>query len=88
MRASASTASLDAIRGVKLLREGGRVTAATSSQICDGASGVMVVNEAGLKALGVKPLARIVHMTVIGHDPVIMLEAPIPATQRALQKAV
>jgi acetyl-CoA C-acetyltransferase len=79
--------SLDGIKGVKLLQEGGRVTAATSSQICDGASGVMVVNEKGLKALGVKPLARIVHMTVIGHDPVIMLEAPIPATLRALKKA-
>ena len=80
-------ASLDGIKGVKLLQEGGRVTAATSTQICDGASGVMVVNERGLKALGVKPLARIDHMTVIGHDPVIMLEAPIPATIRALKKA-
>jgi acetyl-CoA C-acetyltransferase len=47
----------------------------------------MVVNDKGLKALGVQPLARIHHMTVIGHDPVIMLEAPIPATQRALAKA-
>jgi len=80
-------ASLEGIRGVKLLVEGGRITAATSSQICDGASGVMIVNEKGLKALGVAPLARIHHMTVIGHDPVIMLEAPIPATQRALRKA-
>ncbi len=80
-------ASLDAMKAVKLLQEGGAITAATSSQICDGASGVMVVNEKGLKALGVKPLARIVHMTVIGHDPVIMLEAPIPATQLALKKA-
>lgn len=80
-------ASLESIRGVKLLREGGRITAATASQICDGASGVMVVNEKGLKALGVKPLARIHHMSVLGHDPVIMLEAPIPATQRALKKA-
>jgi acetyl-CoA C-acetyltransferase len=79
--------SLDGIKGVKLLAENGRLTAATSSQICDGASGVLVVNEKGLKALGVAPLARIVHMTVIGHDPVIMLEAPIPATQRALKKA-
>ena len=50
-------------------------------------AGVMVVNEAGLKALGVEPLARIHHMTMIGHDPVIMLEAPIPATERALKKA-
>ena len=80
-------ASLEAIQGVKLLQEGGALTAATSSQICDGASGVMVVNEKGLKALGVEPLARIHHMTVIGHDPVIMLEAPIPATHRALKRA-
>lgn len=80
-------ASLDAIKGVKLLAEGGALTAASSSQICDGASGVMVVNEAGLKRLGLEPMARIHHMTVIGGDPVIMLEAPIPATQRALEKA-
>ncbi|MDR3509678.1 MAG: acetyl-CoA C-acetyltransferase [Caulobacteraceae bacterium] len=80
-------ASLDGMRGVKLLQEGGTLTAATSSQICDGAAGVMVVNEAGLKTLGVEPLARIHHMTVIGGDPVIMLEAPIPATLRALKKA-
>jgi len=79
--------SLAAIKGVKLLQEGGRLTAATSSQICDGASGVMVVNERGLKALGIAPLARIHAMTVLGHDPVIMLEAPIPATARALKKA-
>ncbi|QYE34096.1 acetyl-CoA C-acetyltransferase [Polymorphobacter sp. PAMC 29334] len=80
-------ASLDAIRGVKLISEGGRLTAATSSQIADGASGVMVVNDRGLKALGIAPLARIHHMTVVGEDPVIMLEAPIGATQRALARA-
>jgi acetyl-CoA C-acetyltransferase len=79
--------SLQGIAGVKLVQEGGAVTAATSSQICDGASGVMVVNERGLKALGAKPLARIHHMSVMGHDPVVMLEAPIPATLRALQRA-
>ncbi len=79
--------SLDAIKGVKLLVEGGALTAASSSQICDGASGVMVVNEAGLKKLGVEPIARIHHMTVVGGDPVIMLEAPIPATHQALKKA-
>jgi acetyl-CoA C-acetyltransferase len=72
---------------VKLLREGGYITAASASQICDGASGVMVVNEKGLKALNVKPLARIHHMSVIGGDPVIMLEAPLPATHHALKKA-
>jgi|TARA_R100000322_G_scaffold14996_12_gene8941 acetyl-CoA C-acetyltransferase len=79
--------SLDAIKGVKLLVEGGAVTAATSSQICDGASGVMIVNEKGLKALGVEPIARVHHMTVVGGDPVIMLEAPIPGTEKALKKA-
>jgi acetyl-CoA C-acetyltransferase len=79
--------SLEGMKGVKLLKEGGAITAATSSQICDGASGVMLVNEKGLKALGVKPLARIHHMTVIGGDPVIMLEAPLPATRRALEKS-
>ncbi len=80
-------ASLESIGSVKLLTEDGRLTAATSSQICDGAAGVMIVNERGLKALGVKPLARIHSMTVIGHDPVIMLEAPIPATLKALDRA-
>ena len=71
--------SLDGMKGVKLLKEGGAITAATSSQICDGASGVMIVNE--------KALARIHQMTVIGGDPVIMLEAPLPATKKALEKA-
>lgn len=80
-------ATLEGIASVKLIAEGGRCTAATASQICDGASGVMVVNERGLKALGAKPLARVHHMSVMGHDPVIMLEAPLPATQRALKKA-
>jgi acetyl-CoA C-acetyltransferase len=80
-------ASIEGMKGVKLLREGGYITAATSSQICDGASGVMVVSEKGLKELGVEPLARIHNLTLIGHDPVIMLEAPIPATARALKKA-
>ncbi len=79
--------SLDGMRGVKLLQEGGSITAATSSQICDGASGVMVVSERALKEHGLTPLARIHHLSVIGHDPVIMLEAPIPATERALKRA-
>jgi acetyl-CoA C-acetyltransferase len=82
-----ATATLEQIGSVKLLAEGGRISAANASQICDGASGVLVVNERGLKALGVKPLARIHHMSVIGDDPVIMLEAPIPATLRALKRA-
>ncbi|MES1925142.1 acetyl-CoA C-acetyltransferase [Salinisphaera sp. T31B1] len=79
-------ATLSSIASVKLLAEGGRISAATASQICDGASGVMVVNERGLKLLGVEPLARIHHMSVLGHDPVVMLEAPLPATVNALDK--
>jgi len=80
-------ATLEGIRGVKLLREGGRITAASASQICDGASGVVVVNDRGLRAIGAQPLARVHHMAVLGGDPVIMLEAPLPATHHALKKA-
>jgi acetyl-CoA C-acetyltransferase len=47
----------------------------------------MVVSDRGLKLLGVEPLARVHHMSVLGDDPVVMLEAPIPATRRALEKA-
>lgn len=79
-------ATLEGIAAVKPLQEGGFISASVASQICDGATGVMIVSEKGLKALGVEPLARIHHMSVIGHDPVIMLEAPVPATQAALKK--
>lgn len=80
-------ASLEGFQGVKLLTEDGRLTAATASQICDGSSAVMVVNEKFLKANNLTPLARIHHMTVVGGDPVVMLEAPIPGTQKALKDA-
>jgi len=83
IRADANLADMAAL---KPLREGGNHTAATSSQISDGASGVMVVSEAGLKRLGVPPLARVHHMTVIGASPVTRLDAPIPATVRALER--
>ena len=79
-------ATLEGIQGVKLLQPGGVISAANASQICDGASGVMVVNARGLKTLGLQPLARIHHMSVFGHDPVVMLDAPMPATARALQR--
>jgi len=74
-------ATLEGIAGVKLLQEGGVITAANASQICDGATAVLVVSERALTTHGLKPLARVHHMSVIGHDPVIMLEAPIPATE-------
>ncbi len=79
-------ASREAMAGVKLISEDGVITAATSSQICDGAAGVLIVSERGLKALGVAPLARIHHMTVTGGDPVIMLEEPLFGTEKALKR--
>jgi acetyl-CoA C-acetyltransferase len=80
-------ASLEGISNVKLINPNGRLSAATASQICDGAAGVLVANERGLKKLGAQPLARIHHMSVLGGDPVVMLEVPIAATQRALERA-
>ena len=79
--------SLEAIQGVRRLQEGGVLTAASSSQICDGASGVVVVSERALKSFNLTPLARVHYMGVLGGDPVIMLEAPIPATERALERS-
>lgn len=80
-------ATMESIGAVKLLQEGGTITAANASQICDGASGVLVVSEAALKQHGLTPLARIHALAVTGGDPVIMLEEPIPATRRALERA-
>ena len=80
-------ATLEAISAVRPLQEGGKISAANASQICDGASGVLVVSEEALKRHGLTPLARIHALTVTGGDPVIMLEEPIPATRRALQRA-
>ncbi len=80
-------ATLEGIAGVKLLSPDGALTAASSSQICDGSSAVLVVSEAALKAHGLTPLARIHNLTVTAGDPVIMLEEPLFATDRALQRA-
>ena len=80
-------ASLEGMANVKLLTEGGRLTAATSSQITDGSAAVLVVSERALKAHGLTPLARIVNLTVTAGDPVIMLEEPLFATDRALKRA-
>ena len=80
-------ASLESIAKVKLLSEGGTATAASTSQISDGAAALLIVNEAGLKKLNVAPLARIHHIGLLGHDPVIMLEAPVHATLKSLKKA-
>ena len=80
-------ASLEGIASVKLLSPDGAITAASSSQICDGSSAVLVVSEAALKAHGLTPIARIHNLTVTAGDPVIMLEEPLFATDRALQRA-
>ena len=80
-------ASPEGLAGVKLLQEGGSITAANASQICDGASAVLIVSEAALKAHGLTPLARIHNVTVTAGDPVIMLEEPLFATDRALKRA-
>jgi len=80
-------ATLEGIGSVKLLKDGGVVSAANASQICDGASGILVVNERALKAHSLTPIARIVNMTVTAGDPIIMLEEPIFATRKALERA-
>jgi acetyl-CoA C-acetyltransferase len=80
-------ASKESIAALKPLQEGGVLTAGNASQICDGAAGLLVMNERALRVHRVEPLARIHNMTVCAGDPVIMLETPIPATWRALQRS-
>ncbi|MGI9376877.1 acetyl-CoA C-acyltransferase [Altererythrobacter sp. FM1] len=80
-------ASLESIAGVKLLQEGGVLTAASSSQICDGSSAALIVSEQALKDYGLTPRARIHTLTVTAGDPVIMLEEPLFATDKALARA-
>ena len=80
-------ATLEGISGVKLIQEGGSITAASSSQICDGASAVLIVSEQALKDYGLTPIARIHTLTVTAGDPIIMLEEPLFATDKALQRA-
>jgi acetyl-CoA acetyltransferase family protein len=67
----------------------GAITAGNASQISDGAAALLVVNDAGLKKLGsaVTPLARVHSLAVAANDPVLMLSAPIPATEKLLARA-
>jgi acetyl-CoA C-acetyltransferase len=78
--------TLEKMAGLKTLVEGGRLTAAVSSQICDGSAAVLLASESAVKAHGLKPRARIHHISARGDDPVIMLTGPIPATRYALEK--
>jgi acetyl-CoA C-acetyltransferase len=79
-------ASLEAIGSVKPLKEGGVITAANASQICDGASAALIVSEQALKTHNLLPIARVHAMAVTAGDPVIMLEEPIPATRKVLRR--
>ena len=80
-------ASLEGLGALKTITADGVITAGNASQICDGASGVLIVSERALKAHNLTPLARIDTMTVTAGDPVIMLMEPIPATLRALERS-
>ena len=79
--------TLEAMAELEPLAPGGTITAAVSSQTGDGASAVLVASEDAVKRYNLKPRARIVHMEVRGDDPLWMLTAPIPATQRAMKRS-
>ena len=79
--------SLERMAKLQPLEPGGRITAALASQISDGAAALLVASEAAVKTHGLRPRARIHHMSVRADDPIYMLTAPIPATRHALAKA-
>ncbi len=81
--------SLEALGRLKpaFAREGGSVTAGNSSGINDGASAVLLVEAARGRALGLRPLARVVSTAVAGVDPAVMGVGPVPATRKALERA-
>lgn len=80
-------ATLEAMQSLNVLREGGVITAGTASQISDGAAAIMIANEGAVKKYDLPVRAKIHSLAVVGSDPVIMLEGPIPATQKVLEKA-
>ena len=79
--------SMEKMAELDPLAEGGTITAAVSSQTCDGASGVLIVSDKALLRYNLTPRARIVHMSVRAEDPIWMLTAPIPATKYAMQRS-
>jgi acetyl-CoA C-acetyltransferase len=80
-------ASLEKMKSLEPLTPGGLLTAASSSQICDGASALLIANERAIAEHKLVPRARFHTLTVVGDDPVIMLEGPIPATRKALARS-
>ena len=81
-----ASTTLEKMAELDPIEEGGILTAAVASQTCDGASAMLLASADAVKRYNLKPRARIHHMEVMGDDPVLMLTAPIPATQRALQR--
>ncbi|KTR74909.1 acetyl-CoA acetyltransferase [Microbacterium oxydans] len=79
--------TLERMAGLAPLREGGRITAAVSSQISDASSAVLIASGQAVRDHGLSPRARIHQMTVRGDSPILMLTAPIPATKLALERA-
>ena len=80
-------ASLENMQGLNPLREGGVITAGTASQISDGAAANMVANQHAVLKYNLPVRAKIHSLAVVGSDPVIMLEGPIPASEKVLEKA-
>jgi len=79
--------SLEALAALKpVFKEDGRITAGNSSQISDGAAAMLLMSREKADELGVRPRARILDQTTVGCDPVKMLEGPIPATARILER--
>jgi acetyl-CoA C-acetyltransferase len=78
--------SLERMAGLRPLAEGGRITAAVASQICDASSALLVASERAVAQHGLTPRARVHHLSVRGDDPVWMLTGPIRATRHALEK--
>src|SRR5699024_7607618 len=79
--------TVDTLGNLNVLIEGGVHTAATSSQVSDGASAVMLMSEDRAKELGLKPRARIVASVMVGSDPYYHLDGPIGATEQVLKKS-
>lgn len=79
--------TLEKMAGLKTLSEGGTLTAAAASQISDASAALLICSKEAVERHGFTPRARIHHLTVLGADPVMMLTAPIPATQRALRRS-
>jgi acetyl-CoA C-acetyltransferase len=78
--------SLEKLATLKAVMEGGIHTAATASQVTDGASAVLLASHDAVKRHGLTPRARIVDATIVGVDPVTMLKGPIPVTQKLLAR--